>query len=145
MPTHDVSDAFDPSFWDTIVVNRIIETLDQHGRAVRMPTTMTAQAVVVAAGPNDLQRLPDDQYMNKAISVFSQFRLQGPVQDPTHMVKTHPDEIIWHGSTYVVVAFDDYSGYGRGFTHVVAVSISAVDGPPLPDPVGPGFPTVGRA
>jgi hypothetical protein len=146
MPTLDVNDAFDPSFMDQITVSRITESVDQNGRVVRVPSTLTALAVVVPTSPNDLQRLPDEEYMNKAITIYSQFRLQGPVNDPV-LGRTHPDEVIWHGSTFVVRALDDYSGYGRGFVMAIAVSIDAIDGPPLPDPTGGAFPamTMGSA
>lgn len=141
MPLHDVSDAFDESFWDDIVVTRFTETIDQHGRVVRTPTVITTQGVVTASSPDDLNRLPDEQYMNKSITIYSPFRFIGPVIGNP---QTHPDEITWHGSRFVVRALDDYSGYGRGFMMVVCTSIEAVDGPPLPgDPSFP--PTVGSA
>lgn len=133
MPTHDVSDAFDPSFFDQISVTRLTETIDQHGRVIRTPQQLTALAVVVPTSPSDLARLPDEEYMNKAITIYSQFRLQGPVK--VAGTRTHPDQVLWHGSTFVVRLLDDYSGYGRGFLMAIATSIEAIDGPPLPDPM----------
>jgi len=130
MPYHDVNDAFDPSFWDNIQVVRRVITVDQHGRNTTTETPITTRAVVTAAGPNDLQRLPEEEYFNKAIEVYSPFRFQGTSTDELGNVVTHPDHILWHGSVYVVRALDDYAGYGRGFVHVVAVSINAVDPPP---------------
>jgi len=129
MPTLDVNDAFDPSFWDNIVVIRRIVTIDQHGRARVTEKPISARAVVIAASPNDLQRLPEAEWMNKAIQITTPFRLQGPSIDEVGTV-THPDHILWHGSIYVIRIFDDYAGYGRGFTHAIAVSINAVDPPP---------------
>jgi hypothetical protein len=71
-------------------------------------------------------------YFNKEISVAAladqnadgSAVLQGPSDT------TLPDEIIWHGSRFIVRTVDDYSGYGRGFINVTAVSIEAVDPPP---------------
>ena len=134
MPTLDVNDAFDPSFIDTITVMRITQTVDMNGRVVRFKTPYyNVSAVVTATGPDDLQRLESYEMMNKSISVYCpEFRLQGPVRDPGNGIEqTQPDEIIWHGSTFVIVSMQDYSGYGRGFTSCVAVSIDAVDAPPI--------------
>jgi len=130
MPFHDVNDAFDPSFWDNVTVVRRVIAVDQHGRNSVTETSMSTRAVVTAAGPNDLQRLPEEEYFNKAIEVYSPFRFQGTSTDELGNVVTHPDHIYWHGSVYVVRALDDYAGYGRGFVHVIAVSINAVDPPP---------------
>lgn len=130
MPYHDVNDAFDASFWDNIVVVRRVVTMDVHGRNSVTESPMTVRAVVTAAGPNELQRVPEEEYFNKAIDVYSPFRFQGTATDELGNVVTHPDHIYWHGSVYVVRTLDDYAGYGRGFVHVVAVSINAVDPPP---------------
>jgi len=144
MPLLDVNDAFDPSMIDCIDVYRITQTLDRHGRVVRFKKKYPGVvAVVTATGPDDLQRLPDYQMMQKSISVYCpQFRLQGPVRKnlPTTglLDQTQPDELVWHGSTYVVHSMQDYSGYGRGFTSCIAVSIDSVDAPPL----GGGMPDV---
>lgn len=136
MPTLDVSEAFDPSFWDQITVLRRVQGLSQTGRVQITTTTFTMQAVVVAASPNDLQRVPDYQHMGKAISVYSITpRLQGPAID-TAGVQTQPDHIVWHGSTFVVKLLEDYSGYGRGFTHVVAESVHTPDPPILSTTLG---------
>lgn len=133
MPLLDVNDAFDPSMLDRITVNRAVQTVDQHGRAMRtIQSYPNVAAVVAPVSPNDLKRLPEEQYFNKAIVVYSPgFRLQGIVMDAATGDETEPDQIIWHGSTFVVRAFDDYSGYGRGFTGVIAVSIDAIDGLPV--------------
>jgi hypothetical protein len=147
MPTLDVNDAFDPSFLDQVTVYRITEFIDQHGRVGRQFQNMIAPAVIVAATPDDLQRLPEEEYANKAIRVYSQFRFQGPVAEPASVgqPRTHPDELLWHGSRFVVRALDDYSGYGRGFVMVIAVSVEAIDAAPLPDLTGEFPATQGSA
>jgi hypothetical protein len=129
-PSLDVNDAYDPSFWDNIIVVRRTVTVDQNGRGVVTEKPISTRAVVTAAGPNELQRIPEEEYFNKAIDVYSPFRFQGTSTDELGNVVTHPDHILWHGSVFVVRTLDDYSGYGRGFIHVVAVSINAVDPPP---------------
>jgi hypothetical protein len=135
MPTLDVSDAFDASFMDDIVVLRRSVSITSKGRTQVTEVPMSASAVVTAASPDDLARLPDSEYMNKAVSIYSQFRLRGPSRDEAGN-ETMPDEILWHGSRYVVRALDDFSGYGHGFVSAVAVSVDSVDPAPIPDPQG---------
>jgi len=136
MPILDVSDAFDASFWDDFTVIRRQVTVDNRGRAQTTQVKIPGRGVVVASSPNDLQRLPEHEYFNKSISVTAFFRFQGVAKDATGTIITHPDQILWAGSSYVVRALDDYSHYGRGFVHVVAVSVDYIDPPPIPEPQG---------
>lgn len=128
MPSLDVNDAFCVQFMDDILVNRIDEAIDDHGRVIRTSSQFATQAVVLPTSPNDLSRLPEEEYMLKSVTIYSPFRLQGPAD--LSGARQHPDEVLWHGSTFVVRVIDDYAGYGRGFVHAVAVSVDAVDPPP---------------
>jgi hypothetical protein len=131
MPTHDVSEAFDPSFLDTFTIIRRVQIISQFGRVRLVEKRFTGIGVVVASSPNDLQRVPEMQYMNKSITIYTQWKLQGPAPG------MQPDEIIWHGSQFLVRSLDDYSGYGRGFITVICLSIDSVDPAPyLPDIMG---------
>ena len=132
MPTHDVSEAFDPSFLDNFTIIRRVQRVNQYGRVEIIERRWTGVGVVVASSPNDLQRLPEMQYFNKAVTVYTQWKLQGP------SAGMQPDEIIWPptpaGSQYIVRSLEDYSRYGRGFISCVCLSIDAVDPPvELPD------------
>jgi hypothetical protein len=129
MATLDVNDAFDPSFLDIITVIRRPMSIDDHGRGQYTVKPMSISAVVTAASPADLQRLPEGEHMQKAISVYSTQLIQGPSIDEVGTV-THPDQILWHGSIYVVRYLEDYSGFGRGFVHAIATSTQSVDPPP---------------
>jgi hypothetical protein len=129
MATLDVSEAFDPSFLDVVTVLRRPLNVDPHGRGVTTVVPFSIMAVVVAASPSDLQRLPEGEHMNKAISVYSMQEIQGPAIDEVGSF-THPDQLIWHGSLYVVRFLEDYSGYGRGFVHALATSMQSIDPPP---------------
>jgi hypothetical protein len=135
MPSLDVNDAFDLSFWDTIVVIRRVAAINDKGRVSTVDTSMSTLAVVTAASPVDLQRVPEWGWMNKTISLYTPFRIQGPAKDEAGNV-THPDEILWRNSLFIVNFMEDYSGYGRGFVHAVATSKQNVDYPPIPEPVG---------
>lgn len=126
MPTLDVNDAFDPSFLDTFTVIRQYETVNDKGRVVLSTKAQTVSGVVTAASPNDLTFVPEYQHMNKAISIYSPFPLQGVTNE------TVADTILWHGSEYTVNWLEDYTGYGRGWVHAVAVSITVQNPPPSP-------------
>ena len=135
MPTHDVSEAFDPSFIDSYTIIRRAQRISQFGRVQMVERRWTGYGVVTAASPNDLLRVPEMQYMNKAILITTQWKLQGPSPG------MQPDEIIWPptlaGSQYLVRSVDDYSRYGRGFVKCVCISIDAVDpAVVLPDSIG---------
>jgi hypothetical protein len=134
MPSLDVTEAFDVSFWDQIVVIRRVATVGAKGRVTTKDTPMSALAVVTAASPVDLQRVPEWGMMNKTISLYTPFRLQGPATDEAGNV-THPDEILWCNSLYIVNFLEDYSRYGRGFVHAVATSKHNVDYAPTPLPI----------
>ncbi len=137
MPTLDVSEAFDPSFYDTFIVIRKSQGVSIKGRAEHTEKHLNAQGVVMAASPNDMLRVPESAYMNKGISIVTQTKLQGP--SPGYAA----DELIWGGERFVVHIVNDYSHYGRGFIEVIATAIEPVGPPPqLPDPVGH---PVGRA
>jgi hypothetical protein len=120
----DLSDAFDPSFLDDFVIVRQTETVNASGRAVILETNIDATGVIGPTSPDDLQRLPEGEYTNKAITIVSQTRIQG--SSPGRK----PDEILWHGSRYIVSALDDLTQYGTGFVQAIAVSIDPLDPPP---------------
>lgn len=136
-PSLDVNDAFDLSFLDDVTVIRHTSAINDRGRRVDSEAGFSIKAVVIAAGPDDLQRLPDAEYMNKAISICApsdQFSDKAPLQGPTDF--TAADEILWHGSSYVIMTIQDYSGYGRGFIQATAVSMSQPDPAPMPNAMG---------
>jgi len=137
MPTLDVNEAFDPSFMDSVTVIRKLTTINDKGRRVDSEIAFSLQAVVTASGPDELNRLPDIEFMNKAITICApsdQYSDRAVLQGPSDI--GGGDEILWHGSNFQVMTIDDYSGYGRGFIQATAVSMSQPDPPPMPTPVG---------
>jgi galactose-6-phosphate isomerase len=127
MPTLDVSDAFDPSFFDDMIVERITETVDVHGRTHQTTVTDEFEGVVTATSPDDLIRVPEAEYMNKTITIFTQYRLRGPGEG------YDADVVQWHGSRFIVRAVDDFSGYGEGFVSAVCMALSPTN-PVVPRP-----------
>ena len=133
MPSLDVNQAFDDSFLDDITVIRHYTSINDKGRRIDNSVGFSIKAVVTASSPADLQMLPDIEYMNKAINVCApsdQFSDKAPLQGPSEF--TAADELLWHGSSYVVMSIQDYSGYGRGFIQATAVSMSQPDPAPMP-------------
>lgn len=120
MPTLDVSEAFDPSFWDELTVTRTTETVNIRGRTAQVTNTESFLGVVTPASPADLEKLPEAERMKKAISVYTQYRLRGagPGYDA--------DILNWHGTPFQVVTLNDYTGYGVGFMSVTAVAMSNI-------------------
>lgn len=120
----DLTDAFAPEFLEEFTVIRRTEVVTAHGRSAPTPVPIQAVGVIGPTSPDDLQRLPEGDYMDKAITIDTQFRLQGP------STGYKADQILWHGSHFVVRVVDDYSQYGTGFVHAIAASIDAMDAPP---------------
>lgn len=124
----DMSDAFDGNTAGSFEVNRRRAITNDHGRDDITNLTFEAFGTICAASPNDLQRLPEDQRMMRAISVITQFMLQGPT--PNYQ----PDTVLWNGSPFVVVLLEPYDQYGPGFIQAVCVSMSSTDAAPYTRP-----------
>lgn len=118
----DVSEALhDPLFNSSFDVLRRIEEVNVLGRSETIPKTFKdKEGTIVPASNEDLDRLDDAQRQNRAISILTTFRLQGPTTDK------QADIIIWQGDQYVVATVDLFTHYGDGFTQVIAVLLPGV-------------------
>lgn len=143
MPRHDVSDGFDPSFWDTVLVVRQPETVGVRGRNSVAEQVTEIQAVVESLG-GATSRDEDYQVGEDAIRVSTFFRLRGPT--PGHQ----PDVVIVDDaplgaatpltqryradpaafSRYLVTNTSDFSRYGAGFTTATATLTDLAPQPP---------------
>lgn len=132
MPLHDVSDAFDPDFWDTITVIRRQQTTSNKGRggSIDMPTAGVLAVITPATG-SVLDRLPDYDVSKKYIAVVTPFRLQLAATGPGG-ITYKPDLVQWAGDTFIVQQLDDASRYGIGFVEAVCSSLPYQDPPPTP-------------
>lgn len=122
----DVSEALvDPMLLDTFDVVRRAETVNSTtGRSeVTEATTAGVSGVVCSAGPNDLQRLPEQDRMGRHISVVTLHRLRGPT--PGYKA----DILVWKGDRFLVKVLDPYPQFGRGFVQVIAGSVDNLDQP----------------
>lgn len=127
MPLLDVNDAFDPLMMeDQLAVERRVSTIDNHGRVVSTTTVIPFAGVVAATSPDDLVRIPEQEMMNKSITVITPFRLQGPTPS------SEGDVVQWGGSRFIVRALDDFSHYGAGFVQAICASMESED--PAPEP-----------
>lgn len=125
MPGLDVSDAvLESEFQDTFTVERRTETISTKGRSQTTAETFRQIGVVYPAGPNDLERLPEEQHMRKTIVICTGFRLRGP--SPGFQA----DVVDWNGDRFVVANVEDFSGFGQGFVSAICQSIDYVDEPP---------------
>lgn len=135
MPAIDVSDAFDPDFFDTFILHRRLETPDIHGRSTTVDVVTPNQyGVVTAASPNDLQRLPEADVSLKSITITTLTRIQLESTGPGG--KTYKADIIeWAGDFYQVNLVEDYSRFGQGYLWCIAQAIDYTPAPPTPNPV----------
>jgi hypothetical protein len=115
----------DAEIVDRFIVQRRTDHVDHHGRSVpQVASQHRAWGVVTPASPDDMQRVPDQEHMRKAVSIISRFRFHGPAPGQ------QPDHVVWHGDTYVVLTSDDYSAFGPGFTQALVQRIDATVSPP---------------
>lgn len=101
---------------DSFTVKRRSNPVNARGR--NYPTVSATftdvQGVVSPTSPDQLQRLSDQQNMNKTISIITTFRLRGAADD-----NIAPDWVIWEEDTYQVLSVDDWSRYVPGYVQVV--------------------------
>lgn len=132
MPLLDVSDAFDVDNTDVFQVIRRPETVNDSGESETTDASpVDAQGVICAASPEDLERLDDNDRMQRTISIVTQYRLRGTSRSGAQDWK--PDIIVWpkaSGEKYEVKLVEPYTRYGAGFVQALAGSIMAVDAPP---------------
>jgi len=114
--------VLDPLLADTFTVVRRTETRDTHGRSVKGDQRFIGVVgVVTAISPNNLDRHEGYQVQGRAISIVTQFRIQGESSG------FQPDIVLWRGSQFVVKAIDLYPQFGAGFVQVEAVSMDHTD------------------
>ena len=109
---------------DWITIYRRGNVVGVNGRAnLQVSATYNAWAVVVPASPRDLQRLSDDQFMQRAINVTTEFTLQGAAT--LNGSDQAPDWISWGNDTYQVISIDNLTNFGMGFTNAICTLVDA--------------------
>jgi hypothetical protein len=112
----------DPQFTDTFSVTSRMQSTNQYGEVVLAPTTLPGiLGVVTPANRADLLRLPETERGNRAITIFSQHRLQSAANSQ------EPDWVIWRGDTFVVKVLIPWTAFGPGWTRAICTSIDSVE------------------
>jgi hypothetical protein len=101
---------------EIVTVIRQTEQMQVNGRHQIVPVTYQVRAVVVASTPDNLDRDENFTVMPRTIELDTNFALQGPGQG------LQPDEVIWHGTTFIVSHVKDYSKLGYGYINATAES-----------------------
>lgn len=119
----------------TIAVERRVEVVGDDGvLRLQVDTYQDIVAIVVDMPPNSLDRQADYQKADSTIEVSTNFPLYGPSQVEERnntSTRYQPDQLTWHGSTYLVVSVLDLSKRGRGFVKAVCSSVKKIDPPPM--------------
>lgn len=115
MPTIDVTELFDdPDFASPITIRVFNQSIDQHGRAINVPTVRTMVGVIQPARPRTLALLPDLARSAGAVEVWARTDLKEGVQD------SPPDEVEWLGQIYTVSSAQRWANEAGGsWTHAV--------------------------
>lgn len=128
MPFLDLIDALSvPDMLDLVPVIRRREIVTD-GRVSSQSTVLQMYAVVTVASPNDLRRLGEQQFVEKAITIVTQFRLRSVSRDAGQNYM--PDLVFWGGSYYLVQNVGDYAAWGAGWVQIVATSTEYLDDAP---------------
>ena len=106
----DVSDVLlDPDFADSLIVERITQTVGDDGIAINAPKIIRFAGVVTNDAGDKLSRISSGERTEGNIVVHSVLRLNegGP--------GTTADVVTFRGRRYTVSKVSDWSHFGRGF------------------------------
>jgi hypothetical protein len=84
---------------------------------------------VQPAKPNELKRFDDNERGNRAITIYTNHRLNDAARAPTGNPPTQrqPDHILWEGDRYLVREVKPWTHYGAGWVKVLATSIDSIE------------------
>ncbi len=117
----NLDSLFDPMVLEPFTIQRRTESFGLNGRVVIANSSIPARGVIVAASPDELDRLESYQITGRAIKITASIPLQGEVQG------FQPDVIIWRGTNYIVKTIDYFVQYGKGFYEALATSMDKND------------------
>lgn len=131
MPLIDVTQSLtDPAVLDTFDVVRRSQTISDAGRAqVTLVPFNGIYGVVFPSKPDDLNRLPEEELGNKAITVITQFLLR-PASEDKGKQDYYPDIVVWNNDNFLVQIMDDYSRYAAGFIYAICTLLDLNQVPP---------------
>lgn len=120
----------DPQLSSTFdVVERVQSVSDLGVVSVASKIRQGIDGVVTPAKPNDLRRYDDNERGNRAIVVFTNYRVNGAVRAPygNPPVQRQPDHILWEGDKFLVREVMPWTKYGAGWVRVLATSIDSIE------------------
>jgi lipopolysaccharide export LptBFGC system permease protein LptF len=97
-----------------------------NGQISTQTKTYNARGSIGPAGASFLNRLADQQFQGKALSVVTVFRLRGASKE-SQGYSYQPDLVKWKDNFYIVQEVTDYSQYGAGMTQANCVTFDYVD------------------
>lgn len=110
---------------DCFNVVRRQETINNFGRSTLTQFSFPGIiGTVYPAGPNALDRGPDEQHTVKNIQIVTRFRLQ--MASPGYQA----DIVQWGGDSFLVINAQDFSHFGGGMIVADCSSIDSVDQAP---------------
>lgn len=123
MPSIDVTELFeDPDLASAITVTSFKQIVNEHGRAINVPTVSKIVGVIQPARPTVLSQLPDLTRVAGAVEVWCRFPLTEGTQ------KRAADEITWLGQQYMVASAQNWANEAGGsWTHAVCEQKALVD------------------
>jgi hypothetical protein len=114
----------DPQFTDTFNLIVRSQTVNGFGEvSTTNTTTLDVLGVVTPTRPADLLRLPETERGHRAITIFSQQRLNSAV------TSRQPDLIQWRGDTFIVKMCMPWVAFGPGWTKTICTSIDSIEAP----------------
>ena len=112
----------DPQFTDTYTLITRAQSVNTYGEVVLTPTTYTnILGVVTPTKPADLLRLPETERGNRAITIYTQRRLNGAATG------RQPDIVQWRGDSFIVKMELPWTSFGPGWVKVVCTSIDSIE------------------
>jgi len=112
----------DPQFTDTYNVVSRLQSINTYGEVeLTSSRRNSVLGVVTPTRPADLLRLPETERGNRAITIFTQERLNSAANSQ------QPDWIEWRGDTFIVKMLMPWTAYGPGWVKAVCTSIDSTE------------------
>lgn len=133
MPYLDVSSLLvDPSIaGEPFTIVRRQQTIDSFGTLQVQTTRISAVGSIGPVSPDQLNRLADQQFQSKTLSIVTAARLYGQAK-AVDGTQYQPDLILWKGNYYIVQTLDDYTQFGAGMVQAICTSIDYTDNAAAP-------------
>jgi galactose-6-phosphate isomerase len=118
MPFIDVSDVLlDPDFEQEFLLLRSVQTVDDGGIATNTPTQLSIAGVIVPK-TSELDQVEEGLRIVSMIEVFTPFLMTAGSAGIV------ADIVVYNNRSYRVMAVEDWSAYGNGWTKATCTEMS---------------------